>query len=157
MGGHNVDMPHSEPSWDVREPFVRQILVTEADIDQFGHANNVVYLTWLERVAWAHSIHLGLDFEAYQRLGTGCVARRHELDYLLPTFLGEALDVATWIAENDGRATMWRHYQILRYADQRTVLRGRSQWVCVDLASGRPRRQPPEFLQAYRPIGESTA
>jgi acyl-CoA thioester hydrolase len=150
-------MPHSESPWDVRAPFVRQIHVTDADIDRFGHANNVVYLTWLERVAWAHSIHLGLDFEAYQRLGAGCVARRHELDYLLPTFVGDTLDVATWIAENDGRVTMWRHYQIVRCADQRTVLRGRSQWVCVDLASGKPRRQPQEFLQAYRPIQQPTA
>jgi acyl-CoA thioester hydrolase len=31
------------------------------------------------------------------------------------------------------------------------VLRGRTQWICVDMKTGRPRRQPPEFIAAYRP------
>jgi acyl-CoA thioester hydrolase len=30
------------------------------------------------------------------------------------------------------------------------VLRGQTQWVCVDMKSGRPKRMPPEF-QAYKP------
>ncbi len=120
-------------------------------IDQFGHTNNVVYLAWLEQVAWSHSQTLGLGFADYERFGCGCVARRHELDYLAPTFAGDELLLATFIHENDGRLTMWRGYQIIRAADGKTVLRARTQWVCVDMKTGKPRRQPPEFVQAYRP------
>lgn len=138
-------------AWDVAAPFVQIIRVGAEDLDRFGHTNNVVYLTWLERVAWAHSQQLGLDFPDYERIGCGCVARRHELDYLAPTFAGDELLAATWIAENDGRLSMWRGYQIIRASDGRTVLRGRTHWVCVDLASGKPRRQPPEFVAAYKP------
>ncbi|MBL6750100.1 MAG: acyl-CoA thioesterase [Nevskia sp.] len=138
-------------AWDVAAPFVQAIRVGAEDLDRFGHTNNVVYLSWLERVAWAHSQQLGLGFSDYERIGCGCVARRHELDYLAPTFAGDELLVATWIAENDGRLSMWRGYQIIRASDGRTVLRGRTHWVCVDLASGKPRRQPPEFVVAYKP------
>ena len=153
--GHNSSMPsQATPAWDVGCPFVQRLVVGPDDIDRFGHANNVAYLAWLERVAWAHTTAVGMDFEAYQRLGTACVARRHELDYLLPTFVGEELDVGTWIAENDGRVAMWRHYQVVRVADRRTVLRGRSQWVCVDMATGKPKRQPPAFISAYRPLDQ---
>lgn len=138
--------------WDAEPVFAQSIIVSAGDCDRFGHTNNVVYLSWLERVAWAHTESLGLGFSDYERLGCGCVARRHELDYLTPSFAGDELRAATWISENDGRLTMWRNYQIIRLADARTILRGRTQWVCVDLASGRPCRQPAEFLEAYRPV-----
>ena len=135
--------------WDVPNPYTLPVTVLAEHIDAYGHTNNVVYLQWLERVAWAHSSALGLSMDDYQRLGAGCVVHRHELDYLAATFAGQQLMLATWIHENDNRLSMWRRYQIIRLDDGKTVLRGQSHWVCVDLASGRPRRQPPEFIAAY--------
>lgn len=136
---------------DVPGPYVQTVTVRPEHLDAFQHTNNVVYLGWMEDVAWAHSVALGFGMDDFQRLGAGCVARRHELDYLAPTFAGDTLHVATWIAQNQGRLDMWRAYQIVRAQDGRTVLRGRTRWVCVDLKTGRPRRQPPEFVAAYRP------
>lgn len=144
-------MNDSALPWDVVAPFTQAVAVKPEHIDEFGHTNNVVYLGWLEQVAWAHSVSLGLSMQDYRRLGCGCVARKHELEYFAPTFAGEELLLATWVHENDGRLSMWRGYQILRPRDRKTVLRGRTHWVCVDLASGKPRRMPPEFVSAYRP------
>ncbi len=138
-------------SWDVAQPFTQMVRVAESDLDQYGHTNNVTYLAWLERVAWAHSVSLGLDFPDYQRIGAGCVARRHELEYLLPTFAGDELQLGTWVEQCDGKFTMWRAYQIVRASDGKTVLRGRTKWVCIDMKSGRLTRMPPEFVAAYRP------
>jgi len=135
--------------WDVPSPFLLPVKVGPEHIDGFGHTNNVVYLQFLEQVAWAHSQALGLGMDAYRRLNTGCVARRHELDYLAPSFAGEDLWLATWIHENDGRLSMWRRFQIIRAHDQKTLMRAATHWVCVDLTTGRPKRQPPEFLSAY--------
>jgi acyl-CoA thioester hydrolase len=142
-------------AWDVARPFVESVRVAEQDLDQFGHANNVTYLAWLERVAWSHSVSLGLSFADYERLGAGCVVRRHELDYLLPTFRDDELLLGTWVDECDAKFTMWRAYQIVRAGDGKTVLRGRTKWVCIDMKSGRLRRMPPEFVAAYRPVGVS--
>ncbi|MGQ0503031.1 MAG: acyl-CoA thioesterase [Panacagrimonas sp.] len=137
-------------AWDVPAPFIQTVSVGPEHLDEFGHTNNIVYLTWLQDVAWAHSVCLGFGIADYRRLGTGCVARRHELDYLAASFPGDRLHVATWIAENTGKLDMWRAYQIIREQDGRTVMRGRTQWICVDMKTGRPRRQPPEFIAAYR-------
>lgn len=137
--------------WDVARPYLLPITVGPEHLDGFGHVNNVAYLKWLEDVAWAHSNALGLGWEAYRALNAGCVVRRHELDYLAATFAGEQLCAATWIHENSGRLDMWRHYQIIRVADGKTVLRARSHFVCVDFTSGRPKRQPPAFVAAYAP------
>lgn len=135
--------------WEVSDPYLETVTVRAEDTDAMGHTNNVVYLGWLERVAWSHSRSLGMSIERYRELNAGCVARRHELDYLAATFAGEKLILGTWIDENDGRLGMWRGYQIIRPADGRTVMRGRTHWVCVDMTTGRPRRQPPEFIAAY--------
>src|SRR5690606_34738458 len=83
--------------WDVERPHLDAVTVGAEHLDRFGHTNNVVYLSWLEQIAWGHSVSLGLDFDAYERLGAGCVARRHELDYLAPTFAGDRLWLATWV------------------------------------------------------------
>lgn len=143
-------------NWDVSQPYVQTLTVGPEHLDEFGHTNNVVYLSWLQDAAWAHSASLGFGMADYQRTGAGCVARRHELDYLAATFPGDVLHVATWVAENAGRLDMWRAYQIIRQQDRKTVLRGRTQWICIDMKSGRPRRQPPEFIAAYVPAVPAT-
>ena len=137
--------------WDFPNPHILKVQVLPAHIDIMQHTNNVVYLQWLEAVAWDHSRHLGLDGAAYQRLGHGMVARRHELDYLQPTFLGEEIRLGTWILHAD-RLSIRRAYQFIRSADGQTVFRGRTQWVCVDIKEGRVRRMPPEFQQAYQSL-----
>lgn len=137
--------------WDIAHPFTRKITVTPEHLDGFGHVNNVNYLKWLEDVAWEHSNALGLGWEAYRALNTGCVVHRHELDYLAATFAGDELLSATWIHENSGRLDMWRRYQIIRLADRKTVLRAASRFICVDFTTGRPKRQPREFVAAYAP------
>jgi acyl-CoA thioester hydrolase len=148
-------MSESNLEWDVARPFVERVRVGDGDLDQFGHTNNVVYLSWLERVAWSHSVSLGLDFADYRRIGAGCVARRHELDYLLPTFKDDELALGTWIDECDAKFTMWRAYQIVRVSDRKTILRGRTRWVCIDMTTGKLKRMPPEFVAAYKPVDPS--
>ncbi len=146
-----------EIAWDFPDPHILKVRVLPEYIDVMQHTNNVVYLRWLEDVAWDHSRRLGLDEDAYRRLGYGVVARRHELDYLLPTFLGEDVWLATWIIRSD-RLSLHRAYQFLRAADGQTVFRGRTHFVCVDIKEGRVRRMPPEFQAAYKSplqIGET--
>jgi acyl-CoA thioester hydrolase len=77
--------------------------------------------------------------------------RRGEYDYLLPTLLGEALTLATWLVGGDGKLSMERRFQLVRASDGATVLRGRWELVCIDISGGRPRRMPAEFLDAYMP------
>jgi acyl-CoA thioester hydrolase len=144
----------SSLSWNVSAPFIERWIVDGSVIDGFGHTNNVAYLSFLEKAAWAHSCALGFGLEDYRRLGCGLVARKHELEYLLPTFEGDELLIGTWISANDGRLSVYRDYQIIRAGDGRTVLTGRTHWVCIDMGSGRARRLPPEFVEGYRPVAQ---
>lgn len=137
--------------WDYGAPsFHRIIEVEDQHIDIMGHTNNVVYVSWLESVAWGHSQALGLDWDKYTELNRAMVARRHEVDYLAATFKGDSLIMGTWITENDQKISITRRYQLIRPNDGVTVLRGCTKWVCVAVDSGKPKRMPPEFVTGYR-------
>lgn len=135
--------------WDHPQPFTQRVVPQLADIDGLNHTNNAVYVQWCERVAWAHSERLGLGLEDYRRLDRAMAIRRSAYDYLLPTSLGQELVLATWLVASDGKLTMQRDFQLLRERDGVTVMRGRWELVCIELASGRPRRMPAAFADAY--------
>ena len=139
-------------NWDHPRPYTLPVMPQPGDIDGLNHTNNAVYVQWCEAVAWAHSEALGLSLADYRRLDRAMAIRRGEYDYLLPTAAGEALTLGTWLVASDGRLAMERRFQLLRNDDGATILRGRWQLVCIELSSGRPRRMPPEFCEAY--LGE---
>ena len=138
-------------AWDHAAPFIHEVVVEPHHIDDFQHTNNVVYLSWMAKAAWEHSRALGLDFEVYRRLNRGMVVRHHDLEYLAPSHAGDRLLVATWITGNDGRLRLRRRFQIVDAASGATLFRGLSDFVCINIETGRATRMPPEFVAAYRP------
>ena len=136
-------------NWDLPDPFALELDVVANDIDELGHANNAVYVRWMERCAWRHSQHLGLDLAAYRQLDRAMAVVRHEVDYLASAYQGEHLCMGTWIVESDHRLRMLRRFQLIRPADGVTLLRARTTFACIELSSGRPRRMPPEFVEGY--------
>lgn len=138
--------------WPVANPFVQRRIAVAADIDEFGHVNNVRYIAWALEVAWAHSNALGVTFADYQRTGAGCVVWKQEFEYLSPVLEGEKIDIATWIAENDGRLRLVRAYEMRAAGDARLLFRGRTIFATIDMKTGKPTRMPKEFTEAYRPM-----
>ena len=136
-------------TWDVPSPFIEAVSPCDDDIDGLRHTNNAVYVRWCETIAWAHSARLGLTLADYERLDRAMAIRRAEYDYRLPSFAGDQLLLATWLAGSDGCITLERRFQLIRPSDGQTLLRGRWDLVCIELASGRPRRMPAEFSAAY--------
>lgn len=138
-------------NWDHPQPYTLELSPSADDIDGLDHTNNAVYVQWCEKAGWAHSEALGLSLADYRRLDRAMAIRRSEYDYLLPTAAGEALILGTWLYSTDGKINMERRFQLLRVSDGATVLRGRWQLVCIEISSGRARRMPQEFCDAYLP------
>jgi acyl-CoA thioester hydrolase len=122
--------------WDRATPFIIDLQVGAEDIDGLGHANNAVYVTWLERCAWRHSQRLGLDLVEYRRLDRAMAVVRHEIDYLAAAYEGDELQLATWIVDWDQRLKMTRHFQLKRPSDNATLLRAQTTFVCIELSTG---------------------
>jgi len=116
--------------------FTQSFNVQDADIDELGHVNNVVYVGWIQDIAGAHWQHA-----APPALQTDVVwvVVRHEIDYEKPAMPGDAIVATTWVGEF--KAARWaRHTEIRRAADGMVLVRALSIWCPLRADSGRPRR-----------------
>ncbi len=92
--------------------YARLIEVGDADVDVWGHANNVCYVHWMQDVAVAHSAAIGWPAERYLDYGAIWVVRRHEIEYRRSAYRGDKILAQTWIAEMKN-VTSVRRYRFL--------------------------------------------
>jgi acyl-CoA thioester hydrolase len=141
------------PDWDFPNPHVVTLEVVESDIDAYDHVNNAVYLSWFDRVAWSHSAALGVSLEECVRIRRGMAAHRTEIDYQRAAVLGDRVSVGTWIVRTDAKLRVERRFQVRRAPDGETLARARTDYVCINLDSGRASRMPESFARAYVTTG----
>jgi acyl-CoA thioester hydrolase len=131
--------------------FEHPLTVAPSEIDDLGHANNQVYLAWLNAAALAHTAAQGWPQEAYLKRGAGWLVRKHEIEYLAPARAGEALIVRTWVATME-RATSLRRYEIVRANDRARIAVASTLWAFVDYKTGRLQRIPEEIARAFEVV-----
>lgn len=127
---------------DLPDPFIMHVETTEADVDAFGHVNNLRYLAWVEQCAWAHSEAAGVPLELCVRIGRGMAVRRTEIAYHRAADAGETLEIADWVVAA-GRLRATRRFRIRR--GETLLASAQVDYACIDLRTGRPLRMPPEF------------
>jgi acyl-CoA thioester hydrolase len=132
-------------------PFHYYLTVAPAAIDANGHANNVEYVRWMQDAAVAHSDAVGCT-AATTAASAMWVVRSHRVEYRRPAMAGDVLRVVTWL---DGfrRAFSLRRYRFERPADATVLADGETQWVLVDVTTGRPKSIPPEIVATFTPGG----
>jgi len=130
--------------------FSIELTVAACDIDEQGHASNIEVVRWMSRAAGMHSVSLGYDTPAYERLGAMFVIRRHEIDYLQSAQLGDQLVCHTWPSDLK-RATAERRHLVVRPADGAIIARCLNVWAYINTKTGRPQRIPPEVRDAFDP------
>lgn len=135
--------------WDYPTAYFVTLEVVASDIDAYNHVNNSVYLSWFDRVAWAHSTSLGISLEDCLHLRRGMAAHRSQIEYQCAAVLGDQVSVATWIVSTDGKLRVERRFQIRRAPSGETLARARTDYVCINLDSGRACRMPDSFRKSY--------
>ncbi len=138
-----------ELDWDYPEPHIIEHTATEDEADGYGHVNNSVYLKWLDQCVWAHCDAVNMSPAFCRQLNRGFAAIRHEIDYTTAAYPGDQVAIANWVTLNDERLRAERQFQIIRIADERTLLRAQSYYVCTNLTTGRPVRMPEEFKTGF--------
>lgn len=116
-------------------------------IDANGHVNNVEYVRWMQEAAVSHADARGLT-DATRDAGATWVVRSHRVEYLRPSVAGDRVKVLTWVADFR-RAFSLRRYRFVRESDGVLLARGETDWVFVDVASGRPRSVPDELKAMF--------
>src|SRR5512134_1809681 len=122
------------------------ISIPQSAIDENGHVNNVTYVQWMQDIAVEHYSALG--GVAAQGPDATWVVREHKIEYLLPAFAGEGIEVKTWV-ENVRRVRSLRKYEFVRKSDGKVLVRGETDWVFVELKTGIPRAIPEEVSRVF--------
>jgi len=124
-----------------------RFIVGPEAIDANGHVNNVVYVQWMQDVAVRHADAAGCT-DATRRIGATWVARSHRIEYLSPAFADDEIEALTWVA-SFRKVRSLRRYQFVRITDNVTLAQGETDWVFMDLRSGRPRSIPEAVSAAF--------
>lgn len=114
--------------------FTQFIEVPASAIDNLNHVNNVVYLQWCLDAAEAH----WMDKTTPEiRAKNVWVVLNHSITYHNPSFLGEKLQVQTWIESYKGAKSV-RKYKIVRPSDNKVIIEAESLWCFLDAKTFRP-------------------
>ena len=127
------------------------IQVQPEHIDGLGHVNNVVYMQWMQEVTTAHIEAIGLGLKQYHALKHAMVAVEHQVQYRKAAFLDDKIILRTWLSDLNSLYSI-RQYAFYRFEDQSLLFTGLTKWACIEIATGRPKRMSPTFLQAYQPL-----
>ena len=136
------------PTMQTDSVFCYPITVGVDDLDEMNHVNNLVYLKWCLRAAWAHSGHVGWPSQRYHQTGFGFVVRRHQIKYKVPALLGDDVIVKTWVETMD-RVSSVRRYYIVRADDDRRLVEAETTWAFINLKTGRLARIPREVRESF--------
>ncbi len=126
-------------------------VVSESDLDDLGHANNISYLKWMQSAALAHSAAQGWPVEAYRAIGQGWVVRSHHIEYLASARLGDEIVVRTFV-ENLKKVTSLRRFVMFRVNDDVVLAKAATDWAFVEYSTGMPKRIPSEVSGAFEVV-----
>jgi len=126
--------------------YSKTVFIPKTSIDENGHVNNVAYVQWMQDIAVEHYSSIG--GVTAQGSDATWVVREHRIEYLLPAFEGEEIEIRTWV-ENLRRVRSLRKYEFVRKLDNKVLVRGETDWVFMDLKTGRPIPIPAQVVQVF--------
>lgn len=104
----------------------------------------------MQEVAIQHSAARGWPVDRYLQSGYVWVVRSHFITYLRPAFEGETIALQTWVAGFKALSSL-RKYRVVRLHDQTLLAEAETNWVFVELKTGRPSKIPVDLRTAFEP------
>lgn len=124
--------------------FALTFTAAPGDIDELGHVNNAVWVSWIQRLSVSH-------WEAVappeHQAAHVWVVTRHEVDYRGNVGLGETVTGETWVGTPKG-ARFDRHTHFTG-ANGRVKVEAVSTWALLDRATGRLLRIRPDIAAPF--------
>jgi acyl-CoA thioester hydrolase len=129
------------------EIYSQEILVKPEHIDNMQHVNNVVYLQWVQDVAYAHwTTKAPTNIQEQYKW----VVLKHEIEYKSAALLGEELIAKTWVRDYAGVKST-RVVQILKKSNNRLLAEANSLWCLISSTNNRPARIPDDIKSVFVP------
>ncbi len=122
-------------------------------IDFIGHVNNTIYIQWMEIGRTKLLEAVGMPTQKIFQQGFAPVLVQTNITYKLPLYLGERVQVSTWISELKNASAIM---QFCFYNEQKILAaQGWQKGLFVDKQTMRPRRLRPEERSLFAPYVHS--
>lgn len=128
--------------------YEHRLRVQDDEIDGLKHANNLVYLQWMQDAAIAHSNAVGWTAQRYRESRAGWVVRSHQIEYYRPALAGDEIIVRTWVVDMKPFTSL-RRFHILRAADEAKLATAATNWAFINYETGRLARVPEIVSSAF--------
>ncbi len=112
--------------------------VTVEDLDELEHVNNIRYLHWVQEISKKHW-QLLADRQTQREVVW--VVRNHDISYLQAAFLGDTLELTTFVEDVKGPLSI-RVVEFKNRETRKLLVRARTQWCLLDAATLKPKRIP---------------
>ncbi len=129
----------------MQQVFTLTITVSNEDIDNLQHVNNLVYVKWMDKIATKHWNFLTKDNPLPQYVW---VVMRHEIDYLKQATLGDEITVKTWVGETKG-ITSVRFMEF--YKSDVLLVKAKTTWAMLNAKTYKPVRIREDVLKVLLP------
>jgi len=112
-------------------------------IDDLNHVNNVVYLEWVQEIAYMHWNKLVPNTIKENHVWA---VIRHEIDYLGQAYLNDEISVFTWIDESRGVKSI---RSVHMYCNDKLLTKSKTTFCLLDKKTLKPKRIGEELLQLF--------
>jgi acyl-CoA thioester hydrolase len=127
------------------QTFEYDVDVAASDIDEMGHVNNAVYLTWVQAAVLRHWHRIAPK----EAIGAHFwVALKHEIRYLHPAFLDDHVVVRVALKKLLGARA---YYKTMINRGDDVLAEVESCWCCLDSVTKKPVRLARDIVARFLP------
>lgn len=120
-------------------------IVTSSEIDDLNHVNNVVYIKWMDEVAFEHWALLTKEHPLTEIIW---VVVRHEIDYLKQAAIGEEIIIKTWVGESKSfKSERFMEF----YSNGKLLVKALTIWGMLNAENYKPVRITEKVLKILKP------
>ncbi|AUC84087.1 thioesterase [Polaribacter sp. ALD11] len=129
----------------MKDIFELKVTVTSENIDDLNHVNNVVYVQWMDTVAFEHWAFLTRDTPLPQYIW---VVLKHEIEYLKQAVLGDEITIKTWVGETKG----FKSERLMEfYRENQLLVKAKTVWGMLDVIKYKPVRIREDVMKVLYP------
>lgn len=127
------------------EAFQKKIQVTNEDLDELKHVNNVRYVQWIQDISKEH----------WDKLTTAAIQEKviwvvlnHNIDYKSAAVLGDEILLKTYIESSKGALSI-RVVEMFNNQTQELLVKSKTKWCLLNPETLKPIRISEEILSLF--------
>lgn len=125
--------------------FETQITVTEDDLDELNHVNNVRYVSWVNDAA---KLHWEKNSTVDMRSKYYWILLSHLIEYKSSAFLNDLINIKTYVTKSEG-VTSSRTVEMYHSNTNKLLVKSETNWCLKDSSTNRPTRISEEIVKLF--------